>query len=143
MSPAEKRKILDRIRKAMLDSPKSLSKLASESGLDKAALSRFQQGKTLSVESLEKLAPHVGLEIRATSAAVTKNRSKFDWAEIEECERILASDEGLTVNDHRFISRATQRAVRQMENRKDMTDTAKARAASARPAYGSRPSESG
>ena len=64
MTAAERRRLLDELRSAIQTSNLSTYEIAKRSGVDKAALSRFlTAGKTLTVESIEKLAPVLGLQI--------------------------------------------------------------------------------
>jgi transcriptional regulator with XRE-family HTH domain len=64
MTAAERRRILDAIREAIAKSDLSAYELAKRSGIDKAALSRFiNSGAGLSIESIERIAPALGLEI--------------------------------------------------------------------------------
>lgn len=56
-------KLADKIRQALESSGKTRYQVSKESGVDQAALSRFVQGKGLSVESLEAIAGALGLEI--------------------------------------------------------------------------------
>ena len=57
--------ITDQLRRAIRASGKSRYWLSGESGVDKAALSRFMAGKaTLTLPSLDRLAEVLGLELR-------------------------------------------------------------------------------
>ena len=61
---AKRIKMSDRIRQLIDDSGMSRYRIAKESGLDQAALSRFMQGTGITTESLDKLADSLDLEIR-------------------------------------------------------------------------------
>ena len=64
MTAAEKRKLLETIRAAIESADLQPAEIARRSGINKAALSRFIRGTAgLSVESLEKIAPVLGLQI--------------------------------------------------------------------------------
>jgi transcriptional regulator with XRE-family HTH domain len=64
MTAAERRRLLDGIRDAIENSDLTAYQIAKRSGVDKAALSRFlTAGKALTVESIEKIAPVLGLEV--------------------------------------------------------------------------------
>ena len=57
-------RILDQIRKAIKASSKSRYRMAEETGIPESQLSRLMSGeKGLSIESLERLAGCLGLEI--------------------------------------------------------------------------------
>ncbi len=57
-------KLTSEIKRAMLECGETRQSICRATGLDPAALSRFANGKLgLSVESIEKLADHLGLEI--------------------------------------------------------------------------------
>lgn len=56
--------LLDAIREAIESSGKTRYRIAKEAGIAQSQLSRLMSGETgLSVESVEKLAGHLGLEI--------------------------------------------------------------------------------
>lgn len=63
MTPAERQRLLAQFRAAINASPLTPYEIAKQSGVDRAALSRFLGGGALSVESLERLAPVLGLHI--------------------------------------------------------------------------------
>ena len=64
MTAELRRQLLDAIRKAIETSPVSVYEVAQRSGVDKATLSRFMNGKaSLSVDAIERIAPVVGIEI--------------------------------------------------------------------------------
>ncbi len=64
MTAAEKRRVLEAVREAIEGSGIQPAEIARRSGIDKAALSRFLRGDVgLSIESIEKLAPVLGLQI--------------------------------------------------------------------------------
>ena len=57
-------KLVDAIRKAIAESDQTRYRIAMECGVSQAQLSRLMSGETgLSVESVETLAEHLGLEI--------------------------------------------------------------------------------
>jgi hypothetical protein len=67
--PKKHRKFSDQIRQAIGDSGESRYRIAKETGLNEAALGKFFHGERgLSMESLDKLAEYLGLEV------VTKRR---------------------------------------------------------------------
>ena len=58
------RRFSDEIRSAVLNCGKTRYRLAKESGVHESVLSRFVRGKcNLSLNALDKLAPHVGLHV--------------------------------------------------------------------------------
>lgn len=63
MTPAERRKLLADFRNAINTSDLSAYAIARQSGVDRAAISRFLGGGALSVESIERIAPVIGVEI--------------------------------------------------------------------------------
>lgn len=63
MTAGEKRRLLDDLRGAITSSFLPANEIARRSGVDRAAISRFLAGGSLKVESIEKLAPVLGLEI--------------------------------------------------------------------------------
>lgn len=64
MTHGEKRKLSGVLRRSITDSGLSLSEIARRSGVDKGALSRFMSSKGgLTLESIERLAPTLGIEI--------------------------------------------------------------------------------
>ncbi len=64
MTAAEKRRIAEQIRTAIDESNLTPSEIARRSGIDKSIISRFMSGKGgLTLESIEKLAPVLGLRI--------------------------------------------------------------------------------
>lgn len=67
MSERQKSALLDQIRAALADSGLSMYEVSKRSGVDQATLSRLMhRERGISVESLEKLAPVVGLRIVMT-----------------------------------------------------------------------------
>lgn len=64
MTAAQRRQLLDQIRSAVRECDLEPAEIARQSGVNKAALSRFLSGaRGLSVESIEKIAPVLGLRI--------------------------------------------------------------------------------
>jgi hypothetical protein len=61
----DRSKLVETIRRALVSSHKSRYLVGKESGVSPAALCRFVQGKGLKVESLERVAESLGLEIIA------------------------------------------------------------------------------
>ena len=67
--PKKPRKFSDQIRQAIGDSGETRYRIAQETGLNEAALGKFFHGERgLSLDSLDKLAEYLGLEV------VTKRR---------------------------------------------------------------------
>jgi transcriptional regulator with XRE-family HTH domain len=68
LNAQQKRDLVEQIRVAIQSSDLSAYELAKRSGVDKASLSRFIAGeRSLSLESIEKLAPVLDLKIVVTS----------------------------------------------------------------------------
>jgi transcriptional regulator with XRE-family HTH domain len=77
MAVAERWRLLDTVREAIAESGIEPAEMARRSGIDKAALSRFLRGTTgLSVESVEKIAPVVGLKITARKTRGKSERTR-------------------------------------------------------------------
>lgn len=73
MTAEQKRQIVDQIRAAIESSPLSRYEISKRSGVDEGSLSKFMnQKKTLSVESIERLAPVLGLEVVIRRASKPK-----------------------------------------------------------------------
>ncbi len=69
--PKKPRKFSDQIRRAIGDSGETRYRIAQETGLNEAALGKFFHGERgLSLDSLDKLAEYLGLEV------VTKRRKR-------------------------------------------------------------------
>jgi hypothetical protein len=64
------------LRRAILDSGQSRYAIAKATGIDAAALCRFMQGAGLSMQSIDALGQHLGVELVARRAA--KRRPKKD-----------------------------------------------------------------
>jgi transcriptional regulator with XRE-family HTH domain len=56
--------IIERMRKEIRASGKSLNRIGRETGIDKAALSRIMNGGSCKAETLETLLDYFGYEIR-------------------------------------------------------------------------------
>jgi len=56
--------LIEKIRKQIKTSGKSLNQLGSETGIDKAALSRIMNGGSCKVETAEILLKYFGYELR-------------------------------------------------------------------------------
>ena len=68
-------KLTDQLRRAVVDSKKTLGTLARETGIDKSALSRFVNGERgLSMEALNALGENLGLRIVAGNRKAKKGR---------------------------------------------------------------------
>ena len=63
MTERQKRQLSDRLRRAIEECGRSRYEISRRSGVDQAALSRFMAGGSLKLESIEKLAPVLGIEI--------------------------------------------------------------------------------
>lgn len=67
--------ILEKIRKQIKTSGKSLNQIGRDTGIDKATLSRIMNGGSCKAETLEVLLNHFGYEIRKKKTA-KKSRAK-------------------------------------------------------------------
>lgn len=66
--------ISDVLRRAILDSGLPLLRIANETGVQRASLSRFVRGKnSLRLDMADKLATYFGLKLTATETKATKN----------------------------------------------------------------------
>jgi len=68
--------ISETLRRAIEAYPASLCELGRQSGVDKAALSRFLRGGDLKIVSVERLAGLFKLELRPAGPDKTKGQSK-------------------------------------------------------------------
>ena len=64
--------LTDQLRRAILESGQTRYRIAKETGIDAAVLCRFMQGAGLSMESLDTLGQHLGLELVARRPAKRK-----------------------------------------------------------------------
>jgi len=67
--------IIEKIRKQIKTSGKSLNQIDRDTGIDKAALSRIMNGGSCKAETLEVLLKHFGYEIRKKKTT-KKSRAK-------------------------------------------------------------------
>jgi len=68
MTERQKKRLADQIRAAIRSSELSRYEIARQTGVHEASLSRFVNGKgSLSFESIERLAPVLGLKIVASA----------------------------------------------------------------------------
>lgn len=74
MAKKQRKRLTDEIREAMARSEKSRYAIARETDIDAASLSRFSQGRGLSMESLDRLAECLGLHICTESKANTDKK---------------------------------------------------------------------
>jgi transcriptional regulator with XRE-family HTH domain len=72
--------IVDNVREALLECPLSRYEVAKRSGIDQAALSRFVAGGSLRVESLERLCPVLGLQLKLVRVTRAKGERSEDGA---------------------------------------------------------------
>ncbi|HEY8165137.1 MAG TPA: helix-turn-helix transcriptional regulator [Gemmatimonadaceae bacterium] len=63
MTKRQKQRLLEQLRTAIGKSLLSRYEIAKRSGVNEAALSRFVKGGSLTVETIERLAPVLGLEL--------------------------------------------------------------------------------
>jgi plasmid maintenance system antidote protein VapI len=64
MKKKPKQKLTDQLRKAVADSGRTLGELSRDTDIDKAALSRFVNGKRfLSPEALDVIGEYLGLQV--------------------------------------------------------------------------------
>lgn len=70
------RSALDIIRDSVERSKLSRYEIAKRSGVDQAALSRFMNGGSLRVESIERLCPVLGLRLTISKQLSTAKRRK-------------------------------------------------------------------
>lgn len=78
MNAQQKRRLTELIRAAIETSDLTPYEIAKRSGVDKASLSRFIAGdRSLSLESIEKLAPELGLEITAKRTRAAKKKANL------------------------------------------------------------------
>jgi transcriptional regulator with XRE-family HTH domain len=63
MTKKQKQRILEQVRTAIEESPLSRYELSKRSGVGEASLSRFMRGGSLAIDTIEKLAPVLELEL--------------------------------------------------------------------------------
>jgi len=68
------RSVADQLRAHVAKSDRSLYQLAKEAGIHRSALTRFMRGGTLTIESIERLAPVVGLVLVLEEVGSTKKK---------------------------------------------------------------------
>lgn len=63
MNAAQRRQLSDQLRAAIRDSDLSQNEVARNAGVDKAVLSRFMNGGSMSLQSIEQLAATLNLQL--------------------------------------------------------------------------------
>lgn len=77
MTKKKKQAFSDEIRAAVEGSDKTRYRIAQETGIDAAALCRFVQGQVgLSMDSLDRLAECIGLQVVMVGKTPTKRKTK-------------------------------------------------------------------
>jgi plasmid maintenance system antidote protein VapI len=67
MAKHARKRLDESLRKAIMDSGKSINAVATESGISQAVLQRFATGqRSLTLETAERLAAYFGLELRTS-----------------------------------------------------------------------------
>lgn len=96
MTRREKQQILERLREEMTRSALSRYQIGKRSGVNEAALSRFMKGGSLTVETIERLAPVLGLELvlqpPGRTTATKKKKVTADDSDLQGLRRPTPKD---------------------------------------------------